>query len=442
MPATIGNRALALLGAGLIAACGGDPISPPPPPPGPPAASISVSADPVSVEQGGVGTATVTVGRTNTTGAIELTVEGLPTGVTATFDPETVANPGTTSTLRLEAEAGVRVRSHDLTIRARTAGVEDATVAVVLTVTADPAITSGRLTLDAPVADFVYDPKRNVVFLAQPALSQIGVLSLASLSFRSPISTAPEGPTGLDLSAGGDSLIVSLPGAQALGIVRLNLSDAVRDTIRLTTGSSDLRPDQVRAMANGLLFVGLTFTGNGLGGTLLEYDLESQTQATRLDVGVAGVLSEATTLARSTDRERLVLVVGNICCPVSAQWYDAETDSWSDPVNTVSQSLPTVSANHDGSRFLIGATVFSGSLDLVQAYTPTGYSSGPTALGTDDATMFVGVGSDVVQIRLSTGGTVDTFGASQEVKRILALPDAKGLVVFTEGEVRVFAFEP
>ena len=82
-PARWLRPALLLSALTLSVACGSGPTSPPPPPPTG-VISIAPSAGSGIIEQGGRAAITVLVTRAGSfTGAVTLTVEGLPTGVTA-----------------------------------------------------------------------------------------------------------------------------------------------------------------------------------------------------------------------------------------------------------------------------------------------------------------------------------------------------------------------
>lgn len=102
-------------------------------------ASITVAAGSptLSVAQNAAGTSPIVVARTNFTGDVALTAEGLPTGVTATFTPATLTSAGTSSSLSLTVSgAAVVAGPASITIRARGTGVTDATATVALTITA------------------------------------------------------------------------------------------------------------------------------------------------------------------------------------------------------------------------------------------------------------------------------------------------------------------
>lgn len=105
-----------------------------------PGGSISVASGQATavLAAGGTITIPVTVSRTGSfAGAINLTAENLPTGVTASFNPASVAAGSTTSQLTLTAAANAPASpADDITIRASGSGVTSATATVELTVTA------------------------------------------------------------------------------------------------------------------------------------------------------------------------------------------------------------------------------------------------------------------------------------------------------------------
>ena len=107
----------------------------------PPVTTVSITvaagSPTLSVAQGAAGTSAITVARTNFTGDVALTAEGVPTGVTATFTPATLASAATSSSLSLAVSgAAVVAGPATITIRARGTGVTDATATVALTITA------------------------------------------------------------------------------------------------------------------------------------------------------------------------------------------------------------------------------------------------------------------------------------------------------------------
>src|SRR5207248_1357853 len=68
----------------------------------------------LTIERGATGTATVTITRTNFTGAVSLSLSSAPTGVTGSFDP--AAPTGTSSTLTVHVGAAVAPGVYNLTV--------------------------------------------------------------------------------------------------------------------------------------------------------------------------------------------------------------------------------------------------------------------------------------------------------------------------------------
>src|SRR5439155_10614680 len=68
----------------------------------------------LAIERGATGTTTVTITRTNFTGAVTLSLGSAPAGVTGSFDPATPT--GTSSTLTVSVGAAVAPGVYNLTV--------------------------------------------------------------------------------------------------------------------------------------------------------------------------------------------------------------------------------------------------------------------------------------------------------------------------------------
>ncbi len=101
--------------------------------------SISLANPTLSLEQGGSGTVGVTLERGGGyTGTVSLTVEGMPTGVSATADPASLAAGATSSTITVSAGAAASPGTYTLTVQATGSEVTAATATLNLTVTEAP----------------------------------------------------------------------------------------------------------------------------------------------------------------------------------------------------------------------------------------------------------------------------------------------------------------
>jgi len=99
---------------------------------------FTLAANPatLTLKQGASGTVTINITRNATfTGAVALTLEGAPAGVTGTFNPASAT--GATSTLTLNATATAAAGNYTLTVRGKGDGI-DKTTTVRLTVEALP----------------------------------------------------------------------------------------------------------------------------------------------------------------------------------------------------------------------------------------------------------------------------------------------------------------
>ncbi|MEW5915406.1 MAG: hypothetical protein AB1762_03330 [Gemmatimonadota bacterium] len=129
--------ALALAGSALIlVACGGDDE------PTPPSVSFTLSVTPttLSIQAGASGGLNITIARSGGfDGAVSVTAEGLPAGVTASA--LSIAAGATTGTLTLSAAASATAGTSNVTIRATGSGASAQTTTVALTITAAPGFT-------------------------------------------------------------------------------------------------------------------------------------------------------------------------------------------------------------------------------------------------------------------------------------------------------------
>jgi hypothetical protein len=119
-----------------------------------PEGSISVSASPPSLtlSQGGTGTVTVTLTRGGGfEEAVTVSVEGVPSGVTASVSPGSLTGETTQATVTVTVGNSVAEGSYPITVRASAGGIGAATTQYTLVVTAAP-VSSYTLTATAASA--------------------------------------------------------------------------------------------------------------------------------------------------------------------------------------------------------------------------------------------------------------------------------------------------
>lgn len=127
------TAAATLLLATTLAACDEDPVDPT----ADDAIAITFSQEDINLVQGESTTVTVQLERLGGyTGAVELSITGLPEGATATFTPQELTGSVTTSMLQIttEADAAAGVEPFELAVNARGDGVETLSEALLLTI--------------------------------------------------------------------------------------------------------------------------------------------------------------------------------------------------------------------------------------------------------------------------------------------------------------------
>jgi hypothetical protein len=283
--------------------------------------------------------------------------------------------------------------------------------------------------LSSPVSDVVYSQPRDALYLSQPSLDRVAVLTLGSFTFGTPIALFSQ-PRGLDLSVGGDTLVVALRNSHYLALV--NLTSGQVDTVRLAVDNSyNLGPDHVRVMGNNKALVTLTFDGSGYGGQVWEFDLGAGTQRRRTDVGIGGQVTEAVPLARAGDRSRLFFLIDDSCCPEEGDEYFTATDTIGIKRGTANGYFSPVSTTASGSLFLIGASLFDDSLRFTQSYSPPVILGRATAISPDGLSIYMAKDSGYVKLRASDGAMLEQVRLPVALTQMFVLPTGDWLVGLT-----------
>jgi hypothetical protein len=192
--------------------------------------TIAASTSNISVAQSASNAITVNVSRTGSfTGPVNLAASGLPSGVTGTFSPATVASGQVSSTLTVTAVASAAAGVSSVTITASATGQSNQTIAIQLTVTSAPAQT-GPFTLSISATSFLALPSnhvatpplitiaRNAGFTGPVAFTVSGLPSTLFIGF-SPSSTTGSTTSALILNAGtpNGTYTAQIRGASAQG---------------------------------------------------------------------------------------------------------------------------------------------------------------------------------------------------------------------------------
>ena len=273
--------------------------------------------------------------------------------------------------------------------------------------------------LQGRIPDLVYDSARNVVYFSEPSLNRVRVFSLATRTFAAPINLFAR-PFGLDLTPGGDSLVVTLSQSKSLAIVNLQ-------TRQVDTANLPLNPNgnpslaYVRVMANRKAFVA---TADG-GGVVWELDLGTLSRRVRTDASVTAIVP----MARAGDGSRLLVIGDNSCCPETGSLYLSATDTFAISAPTADRYTPRVSADRSGSRFLVDESLFDSSLNPIRTFTSSTYTLGrSSALSADGLAAYLAIDAGYLKVRTADGIVVDTVRTGQTFYRFLAVSSGSWLV--------------
>jgi hypothetical protein len=168
-----------------------------------PTIGVAVGAPSVTVVAGQSGSSVVTLTRGGGySGAVNLTVEGAPAGVTATVNPAAVPNGTTSSTITLATAANTAAGTYALTVRGTGTGVTAVTAPLSLVVTAVPSFT------------LALNPTSVSVAQGGTATTRV---TLARTNFAGAIAAAvsglPTGVTATTASITGDTATLTLTAA-------------------------------------------------------------------------------------------------------------------------------------------------------------------------------------------------------------------------------------
>ena len=214
------------------------------------AADFSVTASPasLSVTQGSSGTASVS---TTVSGgfnaAVSLSVSGLPTGVTASFNPTSIAAPGSgSSTVTFTASSTATTGTSNLSLTATGGGVSHTTVI--------------SLTINAPATpDFTLAASPASLSVAQGSSGTTTLSTTVSGGFNSAVSFSASGlPAGVTASFAPAS--IAAPGSGS-SILTFTASSTA------TTGAATVMITATGGTVTHAVAIALTITAGGTGNT-------------------------------------------------------------------------------------------------------------------------------------------------------------------------------
>jgi len=216
------------------------------------APSFTLAATPatVTIPQGGSGTANIAINRTGGfAGPVALTAEGLPTGVTASFNPQSTTTNA--SVLTLNVGAAVPAGNTTVTVRGTSAGQTDKTATFTLTVTAAPA--GGYTMAVAPTSVTVQQGGSNTATITLTRTGGFtGTVALAASGLPAGV-TAAFNPQSVTENT--STLTLTASGTAALG----------QATVTITGTAPGI------ANQTATLTLNVTGTGGGTGNTIWEF---------------------------------------------------------------------------------------------------------------------------------------------------------------------------
>ncbi len=275
-----------------------------------PAVALTAGSGASSIVVGGSATVPITITRSNGfTDAVTLAATGLPTGVTATFTPATIAAGSTTSTLSLVVAGTAASGASTVTISASGTGVTTQTASLALTLTA----------ATTPAVSLTSTPAAVSIVAGANGTTAIGVSRIGGFAgdVTLALEGAPAGVTGAFsanpvLAAGTSStLSITTTGAAVPGIYNLTVRgtgtgvSAATTTVAVTVAAApaitvSATPAAVAVTAGSAVTTAVTITRVG------GYAADVALAATGLPAGVTAGFTP-TTLTGGTLTSTLTL---------------------------------------------------------------------------------------------------------------------------------------
>jgi hypothetical protein len=350
------------------AGCGGGGASAIVQPPPPPAAdfSITLSSTSLSLSQGATGPpVTVSVSAENGfTGAVQVTLAGLPTGVVS--NPAGPFNIGSGANAAIVFGAATNAATGNFTITAQgTSGSLSHSAALALAVQASSASLLPRTTyirtdsiaaFDAPLGEprhrrIAYDAANKYVFVANRAMNRVEVFSTADPTRVAQI--AVPAASSADLSADGATLWVGTTTEQGVAIDTATLKIRSRNDIQPLSPIPNTvfdRPEELLPMSNGKIMMRLR-QSSAAQSLLAIWDPVANSLTNLTSVEPALFQNGLGVMARTGDRTKLIVAAND--ASGEAAIFDATGAAIAGPHGFGAGTIPLVAANPDGTRFAV-----------------------------------------------------------------------------------------
>jgi hypothetical protein len=300
-------------------------------------------------------------------GSVSVTTSGLPTGVTATPSPLAVS-AGSPGTLTFSASSAATFQQAAVSISG-TSGSLSANVTLQVSVTAKP-VADPFIALGGNTAHGFYDVSRQLLFVTNPGLNELDVISGTDMSIKARIHVPA--PWGIDQMADGKTLVLGSQ-AQAIVTVDENTYAVVQYPYSDPTQPHGIVFPNVVTLANGkVLMIGsiIGVDSNSIydgGQFLYAWDSTANTFA-KVEPTTPIANWEVDHLARSGDHKFAVFAADKFYV------YSSDADSMTPtPLSTVNPTnddyISGYAVNQDGSQIAVvtdyHANFFNGSLALL-----------------------------------------------------------------------------
>jgi hypothetical protein len=243
----------------------------------------------------------------------------------------------------------------------------------------------------------------------------------------------PTGAFDIDVTPGGDSLVITLP--TGVGVIDLTASPRTVVVMPLSSLGSGHVPQWVRTLANGHAFVTVGL-GDAASQTLLDLNLQTGADRVRTDAGANGVVGPAA-LERSYDHRVVALDVRNNLT-AGLQRYDVGTDGFGSIVTHAAWFQPAVDGT--GAHIAVGTTVYDAALNVQRVCESPAIGQGlfPVALSFDGTALYHAMSPfGLLRDSVVNGQVVERTRLPFTPYLFLASSDSKMVIAFDKQHSRI-----
>lgn len=350
--------------------------------------SVSLSAPSLAVTAGTSGNITATISRTGDfKGTVDLSVESLPTGVTATFSPSSITTATTQTTLSVAVAPTVAAGSYSFTIRGKATGLSDHTATVTLTVNAAPSIAltisstlaiipvGGGTSFSATVTRTNYTGPVTVAVSGAPngvtsTLTTTG--DVTTIALAASASTTP-GSYSLSISASGSGVasvwqLFSLTVNPLPATLTMSLSPPALSIQQGSNGQSTITI--TRANFTGAVDLTLGTLPNGITGAFGQSSVTAN--STTLTISVSGTVAPGT-YSIAVNGVAAAANANSVTATLAVTVTAAPTGSIS---LALTSALPTIQQGQSaGVTLVVTRSGFTGAVTLTAAGAPPGVTT-------------------------------------------------------------------